>query len=129
MKVAKFSFKSMILTDIASILFAMFPALLCSLGVYGMLITQIEEPGSNEHLIMAAIGLVPSMILYLVLLKMESSRKAKEQSRRDHRRVRRYGRRLQEFQHRLLYAQWQKPGNHVVVMLAQYTNQYPLNIR
>jgi len=73
----------MILTDMASLFLALFPALLCSLGIYGMLITQIDEPSTSEHLIMAAIGLLPSMILYVVLVKMEASRTSKVQKRRE----------------------------------------------
>lgn len=83
MKRAKFSPHSLVLTDVSYVCFAVVPALLCSVGVYGLLITQIEEPGVLEHLIMAAIGLAPSMLLYFVLLKMETGRKRKEHERRE----------------------------------------------
>ena len=84
MNKAKFNAKSLLLTVMSFIFFALFPALLSSLGVYGLLITQIEEPALREHLIVAVAGFLPSAILYFFLLRMESGRRKKRLKRKEH---------------------------------------------
>lgn len=86
MKAFKFSLKSMWPEDWSLVICAMAPAMMSSIGIYGLLITQVDRPEQAEHLMLAGVSLVPSLTLYIVLLRMERSRKLRKKRLLDRRR-------------------------------------------
>jgi hypothetical protein len=83
MKNTKFKLNSLLSLNGSVLIFAIFPMLLCSLGCYGLLITQVENPSFSDHMIMSSIGISPAIVLFFILFRMERSRRLRDEKRFD----------------------------------------------
>jgi len=72
-------------------IFSMFPASVCMVGFYGMFMASVEQPEAYHHQIALVIAFVPSLFIYIILVRIETKRRNRLQERVDeHRRLKNY---------------------------------------